>query len=130
MESNRDSSKNPSDRRRQSRWLRRRRYKSQDNRLQEVPYEIQKVIRMMHEQVWGRTDDLMIRNGRPWLNKRTKVYSRMRIDRPKVKERRSSGAPPRLHRQHLQFFSWCRRVKNGTAVVEVADGLPVSWKLK
>ena len=78
----------------------------------------------------GRIEDLEVHGGVPRVTPRTRLFRRVRLDRP------DPPGPPRPvhsnhrpHPQHEKLLAHCRYVRDGLiARLEIADGLPVHWE--
>jgi hypothetical protein len=77
---------------------------------------------------YGRVEDLGVTGGRPHITPATKLFRRIRLDRPDQPPLRADHTNHRPHAQHEKLLAHCRAIGAGMIrKVEVADGLPVHW---
>lgn len=94
------------------------------------PHE-QLLINEMRDLGHGRIEDVPIRNGVPGMNRNTKVMAIRRAGRNETARTLTTMWLHRNpHHQHRTLFAECRRIGTGVLErIEVADGLPIFWKL-
>ena len=87
------------------------------------------ILEVMRDIGHGRVEDLIVSGGTPQITADTKLFRRVRIDRPDRAACRDDHRDHRPHPQHEKLLDHCRHIGDGViAKVEIADGLPVHWE--
>lgn len=91
-----------------------------------------RAIQVMQDLRHGRIENAPIRNGSLVINDRSKIFQTVgKASGNHDRKQKKPWLGRRPHRRHYKWIAACRHIATGVMDwIDVADGLPVSWKLR